>query len=269
MFNFCLHNKSYEKASTASIEVNLRDLNDLVVFERNKADSFLKNESIWYVQTHDGLFSDVVFSQLEDKQLSNVVLPKMFHAIDSTDSEITNFEEFDKSFKLYNAFIGIHFTDIDTSRCITDKLSYESYRKKNLWEVTPISFWERKETLFSNIILCPTVENVINTIGGTYLEQIMIQLKELDRYVSQYWKTGNFNYVDSNAKTPLNITPESKKTMGQKKYVALRTFSMPDGRRECFELHIKTGNLRFHFFPENNKIYIGYIGKHLPTDQYN
>jgi hypothetical protein len=44
---------------------------------------------------------------------------------------------------------------------------------------------------------------------------------------------------------------------------------MPDGRRECFELHIKTGNLRFHFLPENGRIYIGYIGKHLDTDKFN
>ena len=42
-----------------------------------------------------------------------------------------------------------------------------------------------------------------------------------------------------------------------------RMFKLPNGRTECFELHIKTGNLRFHFFPENLKIYIGYIGVHL------
>ena len=58
--------------------------------------------------------------------------------------------------------------------------------------------------------------------------------------------------------------------MQQEKYYNKRVFSMPDGRRVCFELHIKTsGNLRIHLYPEANKIYIGYIGKHLDTDKYN
>jgi hypothetical protein len=56
--------------------------------------------------------------------------------------------------------------------------------------------------------------------------------------------------------------------MSQAKYRNQRMFTMPDGRKECFELHIKVGNLRFHLFPENGKIYVGYIGKHLDTDRF-
>jgi hypothetical protein len=72
----------------------------------------------------------------------------------------------------------------------------------------------------------------------------------------------------SYGKAALNISPESDKTMSQKKLRNQRIFSMPDGRRECFELHIKSGDLRFHFFPEDGKIYVGYIGEHLETDRF-
>lgn len=269
MFNYYLNNNSYEKANAKEIETNLQDLNDLVVEERKPDDSFLKHESIWNAPTADGDFGEVVFTKLEDKQLSNVVLPRMFNAIDSLEKEIPSFEEFDASFKIYNAFYGIDFSDLDSTRCVTGKETYSEFRKKHLWELTPESFWKRREALFSNIKLCEGVENDVKKIGGTYLEQILAKLKELDKYIIQYWKEGAFNYDDANAKAPLNISPESKKTMDQKKYFNQRLFSMPDGRRECFELHIKTGNLRFHFFPENGKIFIGYIGKHLDTDKFN
>ena len=55
--------------------------------------------------------------------------------------------------------------------------------------------------------------------------------------------------------------------MSDPKKKQMRLFKLPNGKTECFELHIKTGDLRFHFFPDNNslKIYIGYIGTHLPT----
>lgn len=269
MFNFYLHNKSFEKANAKTIETNLQDLNDLVVDERKAEDSFLKHESIWYAPTADGDFGEVVFTKLEDKQLSSNVLPRMFNAIDSIEKEISTFDEFDASFKIYNAFYGVDFTGFDLNRCIINKTTYSEFKRNNLWELTPGSFWERRESLFSKITLCSSIENDIKKIGGTYLEQIVFKLKELDKYVVQYWKEANFNYTDANEKAPLNISPESKKTMGQEKYYNQRIFSMPDGRRECFELHIKTGNLRFHFFPENRRIYVGYIGKHLDTDRFN
>ena len=269
MFNYYLKSDSYTKASLKSIETNLQDLNDIVVESKMIDDSFYKHESIWYIQTAEGEFGEVVFSKLEDKQLSNIILPKLFNAIDSLQKEIITFDEFDAFFKTYNAFYGINFSDIDPTRCITNKDSYSSFRKKHLWELAPQSFWERRESLFSNIILCDSVENDIKTIGGTYLEQILVKLKELDKYTVVFWKDGAFNYDDANSKAPLNISPESKKTMEQVKYFNQRVFSLPDGRRECFELHIKTGNLRFHFLPENGKIFIGYIGKHLDTDKHN
>ena len=269
MFNYYIFNDSYNNAGVSDIEANLQTLNDLAIDEKKKDDCFLKHESIWTVNTAEGSFAEVVFSRLEDKQLSNIVIPKLFNSIQSIQEPITSLEQFDALYKIYNAFYGIQFKDLPVARCITDKETYNHFRETHMWDLTPKTLWERKETLFSKIVLCPSVEGDLNEIGGTYLEQIVNQLKELDRYVLSHWKIGNFSYTDANAKTSLSISPESKKTMDQEKYYNQRIFQMPDGRKECFELHIKTGNLRFHFFPENHHIYVGYIGKHLDTAKFN
>ncbi|MDR2706507.1 MAG: hypothetical protein LBC02_12070 [Planctomycetaceae bacterium] len=272
MFNYYLFHRSYKNATIKEIERNLQDLNDIVINERRENDYFFKHEdSIWNVETSEGNFYEVVYSKLEDKQFVQSVLPKLFSMIKSIPDEILSFECFDGLYKSYNAFYGINFTnfDLDCSRCLYNKKSYENFREKNLWEITPDSFWERRELLFSKkIIFCSDVREQIKKSGNTYLNQIVTKLKELDRYVVQYWKNGKFSYVDANRKTALNISPESEKTMSQQECRNLRTFSLPDGRKECFELHIKTGYLRFHFFPDDGKIFIGYIGKHLKTADY-
>lgn len=265
MFNYCLLSRSYAQTSVDAIEKNLRILNDLVVDEREHIDTFLMCNSIWNTETTDGQFYDIVFSKLTDKQFMYQVLPRMFQGINHADTEIDSFEIFDKLHELYNAFYGINFANIDLERCIQDKSTYVQFRERKLWDVTPKIFWDRRELLFSNLIFCKEVEANILSIGGTYLEQIITKLKELNSYVRNHWLDGSFSYNDANQKCAVNISPESKSTMDSAKHKNMRMFGLPDGRRECFELHIKTGDLRFHFFPENKKVYIGYIGKHLET----
>jgi len=266
MFNFYLYNKSYEKANAVQIEENLRALNDLVFAERAEEDFFLKNESIWNCNTIDGNFSDVIFSKIHDKQLSQQVIPKLLSAITSISQDFLDLEEFDKYYKIYNAFYGVVFDSPALERYITNKETYSAFKKKYLWDITPKTLWERKEKLFSKLILCPSVEDDLKKIGSKYFSQIVNKLVALDKYVTTKWLVGEFNYRDANYSSSLTISPESKGTM--EKYGNERLFKMPDGTTKYFELHIKTGDLRFHFYPENRKIYIGYIGKHLPTVKY-
>jgi hypothetical protein len=268
MFNFYLYNKSYEQADAGLIESNIRDLNDLVIVDRRPEDSFLKNDALWYIETKDGIFSDVVFSKLEDKQLSYTVIPKLFEAITSIDEEFSTLEEFDNSpYRIYNAFYGAVFNAPGSERYITGKASYTAFKEKYLWEdLTAKSLWERRGVLFSRVMFCPSVENNLKQpVVAAYLPQIVDRLAELDRYAATNWTSGDFNYHDANACSSLRISPESRATMNQARLHNLRIFSLPDGRRECFDLHIKTGDLRFHFYPENGKIYVGYIGSHLST----
>lgn len=271
MFNFYLSPIGYHKASFAEIEENFILLNELIFDDQKPEDVFLKNEDIWDFETKNETLSEVIFTHFEDKQFACTVVPKLIESLKSINVIYHCTNDFDNSiFKIYNSFYGASFEDVINEKHINSKLKYEAFKSKYLWELTPETFWERREILFSNIVLCPSVEYDLKKIGGTYLTLIKDKLVEFDRYVSENWSEGNFNYNEANQKSSLNISPESKKTMEQRKYFNQRIFSMPDGRRLCFELHIKTsGNLRFHFYPENNKIYIGYIGKHLDTDKYN
>ena len=54
-----------------------------------------------------------------------------------------------------------------------------------------------------------------------------------------------------------------KKNIATKGY-----FHYSNRRKEYSELHLKTGNLRFHFLPENGRIYFRYFGKHLDTYKF-
>jgi hypothetical protein len=266
MFNYYLFNPSYENAASNVLEDNLQTLQS-IFSERDDNETFLKHDSIWDVPVADGTFAEVVFSRLQDKQFSIQVLPQLLQQITSIEPPITSIEEFNHRYRIYNAFYGVNFQDLSGDCCIGDLASYNTFIDNNNWELTPQTLWERKEELFSRVVFCPSVEEQILTIGGTYLEQIVDKIRELDSYVQQKWNDGNFSYLNAKQNTSLNISPESNSTMQQQELVNLRVFSLPDGRRECFELHIKTGNLRFHIYPENFRIYIGYIGSHLPTSR--
>ena len=266
MFNFYLFNKSYEKANTAQIENNLQVLNDLAIVEHKEEDFFCYSESLWDIDTADGNFSEVVFSKIQDRQLSQLVIPRLFPSMTSIREEFSSLEEFDQSnYHIYNAFYGVIFDEPQSERYIIDKETYAKFKEKCLWEITFKTLWERKEILFSRLILCPGVEDDLKDIGAKYLPQIVSRLTALDKFAEAQWLDGEFDYWKASNMTSLRISPESKETMKQEKYSNQRLFKTPDGSTKCFDWHIKTGDLRIYFYPENKKVFVGYIGKHLAT----
>jgi len=125
--------------------------------------------------------------------------------------------------------------------------------------------WFKRLEFFPDLILCGIIEEQLTKIGfSKYFNQIIEKLKELNKFAKN-WKDGDFNYNFVNQNFSLNISPESKQTV--QKYGNQRKFKLPSGKKELFELHIKTDDLRFHFYPDNltHTIYVGYIGKHLDT----
>jgi hypothetical protein len=254
MFNFYLYNKSYEKANSAQLEENLLILNDLAVVEHAKEDFFCKNDSIW----------DVVDPKIQNEQFRYTVLPKLFGKIASIQENFSTLEEFDQAYSnTYNAFYGV-FDEPVSERHINDKETYLTFKDKHLWDLTPTTLWERRAILFSKLILCPSVKDNLEKIGSSkYFSQIVDRLKELNRYAVEEWTEGNFEYRKARKSTSLDISPESESTMSL--YGDQRLFKMHEGRSEYFSLHIKTGDFRFHIYPENGKIFVGYIGKHLST----
>jgi hypothetical protein len=125
--------------------------------------------------------------------------------------------------------------------------------------------WDRRTEFFPNLILCGDVKQQLKKVGVSgYLNQIIDRLRTLDTFAAT-WTSGNFDLAGLQKQTNLEVSVESSSTMNL--YSAARRFKLPDGRRELFEMHVKTGHFRFHFFPDNKQrvLYVGYIGPHLPT----
>lgn len=125
--------------------------------------------------------------------------------------------------------------------------------------------WLNKGELFPNLIFCgKTKKQLLNGISSKYVFQIFDRLKALNEYTNS-WKTGDFSIVDFKRNYNVDCSGETDCTLNI--YGDQRRFSIQGIGSRIFDLHIKTGNLRFHFFPESStkKVYIGYIGPHLDT----
>lgn len=143
---------------------------------------------------------------------------------------------------------------------------YTEFLKENIKKSSEI--WDKKEELFPNLIFCNNIKKQVARIGrSTNLNNVINRLMTLSDVASN-WQEGSFNYENINKSYSLTIHPESQQTMDN--YGSLRKFSLPNGEKEIFSLHLIVGDLRIHFYPDNEsqKIYIGYIGFHLRTWLY-
>ncbi|PTQ93951.1 hypothetical protein C8P68_1078 [Mucilaginibacter yixingensis] len=125
--------------------------------------------------------------------------------------------------------------------------------------------WDKRDELFKNLIFSPEVQVSLKRIGfSKFFYQIIDRLKALDSFAAN-WKQGAFETKEVNETTNLRISTESDLTL--RSYGTLRKFTVEGKGKKVFDHHIKTGELRFHFYPDNSnhKIYVGYIGPHLKT----
>ncbi|MDM1503785.1 hypothetical protein HX071_16530 [Myroides marinus] len=258
MSNFFLLNETIDKIDYNCFK---NGMNELIVIDKDNDDIFIKHPSIYNLPLLEELYinyssqeEQVIGLFIEQLEVSNIY----FNDTSQIDSHFSDDN---------NGFLGINFqlTQIEIIRQIKNNIDYCAFNDFFLWNVTFRDFWIKKERLFPNLIMCGQVKNQIASCGNSaHFNQIIEKLKLLEDAVAN-WVSGNFSYSQINNNYALRISPESTSTMN--KYGNERRFSLPNGGTELFELHIKTGDLRFHFFPDNQtrKVYIGYIGNHLPT----
>lgn len=128
------------------------------------------------------------------------------------------------------------------------------------------NLWDWREIIFPNLVFCGDTETQICDLSlkNKDIQIAYDKLKVLDEGLEGK-RIEDFDYKSLG----ITISGESKSTKQQ--YGDLRTFAIPGTEREeLFELHIKSGDWRYHFFldKETNKCYIGYIGKKLRTKKY-
>lgn len=119
--------------------------------------------------------------------------------------------------------------------------------------------------LFKKIVLCESAYQYLQNYSSAEFGQIVKRLLELDRY-NQSWTDGVFSPAKASLGSNFKVTFESSSTNKSPKLNTYRWFKLPDGDSRYFEPHIKMGDFRIHFFPDDNShtIYVGYVGPHLP-----
>lgn len=122
-----------------------------------------------------------------------------------------------------------------------------------------------RDEMFPNLIFCENAIKQLQTeIGGTEAGQVYRRLLELQETASKMGKK-----FDKEKLT--HATPESKATLQQ--FEEEHKIMMPDGTRQVFSWHVRFtggygGRIFFEPRPEEERIYIGHIGKKLPTVRY-
>lgn len=129
--------------------------------------------------------------------------------------------------------------------------------------------WENREDYFPSLVFCGDTEQNLSSsqvLGG--ISRVVEKLRRLNNYAAE-WTDGGFSIEDL-AGLGVKVSMESKSTMENLRLKSQRRFRLPDGTRAVFEPHIKAGDLRFHFYAdeESHTVYVGYIGPHLPTSNF-
>lgn len=115
------------------------------------------------------------------------------------------------------------------------------------------TFYQKRKEYFPNkIILCAEIEKQVQKLDLRVFEKAVSILRDIE--------------IGEKKLDDYTISGEGESVRTNPKLKSLREFNI-NGRKVFFEKHIKgfsSGN-RLHYLEKGDKIYIGYIGKHLPN----
>jgi len=147
-----------------------------------------------------------------------------------------------------------HSSDIEHLK--EHKDFFQELEKEKKLGITKDNFWDKKDEFFpNNIVFCDEVEKQINNLDKSIFQQAINILRDIE--------------TDKKSIRDYNYSGESKSVKQDNELKKYRYFTV-DGEKVFFENHIKSlpNANRIYFLEQDNKIYIGYIGKHLPTKKY-
>jgi len=120
--------------------------------------------------------------------------------------------------------------------------------------ITQNNFWEKREEFFpKRIVFCKEVEKQIKTLDKHIFRQAIRILRDIEN---------NQESIPKN-----KYTPESPSVKNNTKKSDKRMFTI-NNEKVYFDNHITFSSKKIYFLEQDDKIYIGYIGKHLPTKKY-
>ncbi len=123
-------------------------------------------------------------------------------------------------------------------------------------EISQKNLWDEREAFFPHrIIFCVEVKKQIEAMDTAIFRQAVGILRDIDSGQKQV--------------TDYNHSPESQSVKSNPGLKKLRMFTIA-GEKVYFDNHLKnlSNGYRIYFLEKDDKIYIGYIGKHLPTKKF-
>lgn len=179
----------------------------------------------------------VSFNSHEDWSRENVILQKQF-ILDDDEQDI-NIRHSSKveHFKHHQVF-------------------FDNLEEEKRLNITQENLWDRREEFFPNkIVFCKEIEKQIKDIDKVIFEQAIGILRDVEN--------------DRKLITDYNHSGESKSVKEDESLKKLRYFTIEE-KKVFFENHIKSlaNANRIYFLEQDDKIFIGYIGKHLPTKKH-
>jgi len=134
---------------------------------------------------------------------------------------------------------------------------YDRHHSLILEVLDPMELWERRETVFPNLIFGPDVVVPLENVRPT-----VRRLSELNKSAEE-WRC----LSSASPRWACKVTPESESVRKNTKLFEHRRFRSTNGKRELFEWHARVGNgIRIHlrFDANSREVEVGYIGQHLP-----
>ncbi len=136
---------------------------------------------------------------------------------------------------------------------IDDQDFFDDLEKEIQLGIQQYSFWINRNSFFPNIIVfCPEVESQLKELDSLIFRQAVSMLRDIEtnrKLIIDFKHSGEGETVRN--------TPKLNK---------VRMFTV-QGEKIFFGNHIKSlpNANRIHYLEKEGRIYIGYIGKHLPT----
>lgn len=263
MFNLYLYSQSFAGATVNAIENSLAELN-VIITNSGEVERFWKDSDSLYAVNVDGgeSFGQAMWSR--KSHFSNIVLPQLLQRIGETGKDYNSIDDFERDYPTFGAFYGISFA-VSHCRHICDQNTYYEFLDDCFsHKSVPPQFKGLANIFLPNLIFSKDAFDGISAITDSKLYTSIINaLRQLDSNNKECWKRGYYEHRS----LPVAISGESESTMKDPRLSRQRCFLFPDGKERCCELHVKINRdaQRIHIFPENSKIYVGYIGKHLPT----
>lgn len=268
MFRYYLYPPAFSKACIQEIENNLKELNNVLTVHCDQYDIFHYDLSLFEVETNEkDKLADVLWGKLPDIQFSRIVLPQILIKLKVLQRNYADLEDFNGEFNnTLNALWGVNFC-LDHLCHIFNVNKYNEFRSESLKKILCKENFKKFQPLIcSHLSFTDDVFNSIAIGSDKVFNQILDRMIEFDKYVKIWCKLKiPFNVKDLNLKTSLTASDESDSVKNDEKKKRERYFILPNiGGQYCY-LHIKTGDFRFHFYPDNNtrKVYVAYIGPHL------